>query len=93
MPFKKGQKANPNGRPKGTSNKVTKASRELLNDILNGEVDNIQDSLEKVRNDDHFKYLTILERLLSYVMPKKKDITSDDKELGTTIVIKEITKK
>ena len=75
------------GRQKGVPNKVTGTARELLTDILNGEVDNIKTSLERVRNDDDFKYLSILEKWMSYVLPKKRDITSDDKSIVPSITI------
>ncbi len=75
------------GRKKGSPNKVTQESRELLNQVLSGEITNIKAALKKVKEDDDFKYLSILEKWMSYVIPKKKDITSD----GEAIQIVPIT--
>jgi len=80
------------GRKKGSQNKVTQESRELLNEVLSGEITNIKAALKKVKEDDDFKYLSILEKWMSYVIPKKKDITSDGEQIPS-ITINEITKK
>ena len=80
MPFEKGHKK-ATGRPKGVPNKATTESRELLNGIISGQIKNIEKSLDATREDDDYKYLTIMERLIGYVFPKKKDITSDDKPI------------
>ena len=89
--FKKGHKK-AGGRSAGKENIVTKESRELLKEILDGEVDNIKTSLERVRNDDDFKYLSILEKWMSYVLPKKRDITSDDKSIASITIIENRSK-
>ncbi|HDY88224.1 MAG TPA: hypothetical protein ENH82_08940 [bacterium] len=91
MPFTKGQ-AKQGGRSKGKENKATQESRELLNKVLSGEITNIKAALKKVKEDDDFKYLSILEKWMSYVIPKKKDITSDGEQIPS-ITINEITKK
>ena len=81
------------GRKKGSPNKVTQESRELLNTVLSGEITNIKSALKKVKEDDDFKYLSILEKWMSYVIPKRKDITSDGEQIAPSITINEITKK
>ena len=81
------------GRKKGSPNKVTQESRELLNEVLSGEITNIKSALKKVKADDDFKYLSILEKWMSYVIPKRKDITSDGEQIAPSITINEITKK
>jgi hypothetical protein len=76
MGQKKGQTGNPDGRPKGVPNKTTKEARELFISIMNGEIDNIQDALRKVRDDSPTKYLDALSKLFQYTMPKQVDVSS-----------------
>jgi hypothetical protein len=73
------------GRSKGVQNKTTQEAKELLNDVLSGEVDNIKDSLKRVRGDSDAKYLDALSKLFPYVFPKKSDITTDDKPLQANL--------
>jgi hypothetical protein len=69
------------GRTKGTPNRTTKQARKLLEQILFGQIDNINDSLNKVRKESEAKYLDACSKLFTYVLPKKTDVTSDDKPL------------
>lgn len=62
------------GKPKGAENKTTKAAKELFVSIMEGEVDNIKDSLEKVRKKDPAKYLEVLSKFYPYFMPKKLEV-------------------
>lgn len=62
------------GRSKATPNKVTKEARELFINILSGEVGNIKNSLERIREENPFKYLLIVSKLLPYIIPKPKDL-------------------
>ena len=77
----KGKTNNPNGRPKGTPNRTTKEARELLEQILLGQVDNIKSSLESLKEESDAKYLDACSKLFTYVLPKKTDITSNDKPI------------
>jgi len=69
--YVKGQSGNPNGRPKGAENKVTKESRELFKAIMDGEVPNIEEALGLLRENSPEKYLKALASLFPYFMPKK----------------------
>lgn len=69
------------GRIAGTPNRTTKEARELLEQILLGQVDNIKTSLESLRLDSDARYLDACSKLFTYVLPKKTDITSDDKPI------------
>lgn len=71
-PFTKGN----NGKPKGAENKTTKAARELFVEIMEGEVDNIKESLQTIRKKDHAKYLEVLSKFFPYFIPKKLDIST-----------------
>lgn len=72
--FKKG---NP-GKQKGAENKTTKAAKELFVQIMEGEVDYIKESLEKVRKKDPAKYLEVLSKFYPYFIPKKLEVDTPD---------------
>ena len=67
MAQRKGQTGNPNGRPKGTPNKVTADLRAKINEIVDKQVDLINDDLEALEPKER---LMIVEKLLSYCLPK-----------------------
>lgn len=72
---KKFEKGNP-GKPAGAENKTTKAAKELFVSIMEGEVDHIKESLEKVRKKDPAKYLEVLSKFYPYFIPKKIEVDS-----------------
>ena len=83
------QKGSPKygGRTKGTPNLTTKQAREILNQILFAELNNIREALNEIRLQDKKEYLNILSKLLVFSLPKKSDITSDDEGLSPAINI------
>jgi hypothetical protein len=64
------------GKPKGAENKTTKEAKQLFVNIMQGEIDNIKDALEKVKKKDPAAYLNVLSKFYPYFMPKQVDITS-----------------
>lgn len=74
MRYKKGITGNPGGRPKGTPNRTTAEAKELLNNILFSELENIRAALAKVHTKDAYKYLDLMSKLLAYVLPKAQTI-------------------
>lgn len=66
------------GKPKGATNKTTKAAKELFVQIMEGEVDNIKASLDKIRLKDPALYLQTLSKFYPYYMPKKMEIDAPE---------------
>ena len=88
MPFEKG-KNKTGGREKGTSNKATQEIREKLQEAIGGEMKDIKKTLAGIKKENPAQYLTLLEKFMGYIVPKKKDITSDDKPIQPAINISE----
>jgi len=80
MPFEKGQSGNPAGRKKGSPNKVTAEKRMLFRSIMEGQVDHIEDSLDRIREESDEKYVKALTGLLPYFLPKQQEIDLNVKE-------------
>lgn len=85
--FEPGISGNINGRPIGTPNRTTKEAKELLEQILLGQIDNIKTSLEKLQKESDSKYLDACSKLFTYVLPKKTDITSGNEKIPINITI------
>jgi len=67
MAFKKGESGNPAGRKKGSANKVTANTRQVLERIVNDEIANAPALLESLEPRDR---LNVLTKLLPYVVPR-----------------------
>lgn len=72
MPFKKGNTQG-KGRPKGKGNKVTDEARSIFAEVMEGEMENIKDSLQVLRENSDEKYLKALSSLMPYFMPKQTE--------------------
>lgn len=85
--FKKGHKG---FKPKGALNRTTKEAKELLEFIMYGQLENIQDALNVLYEKDTARYLDACSKLFTYVIPKKTDVTSGDEKIPQlpNIVIK-----
>ncbi|MDD5764654.1 MAG: DUF5681 domain-containing protein [Candidatus Marinimicrobia bacterium] len=68
---KKGKSNNPNGRPKGIPNKLTKELRESLKTVIAGHIEQIGKDLDELPAKDR---LEILVKLLAYILPKVEDV-------------------
>jgi hypothetical protein len=75
--FKKGE----GGKPKGAKNRTTKEAKEFLEYIMFGQMENMNQALETLYKKDVARYLDACSKLFTYVLPKKTDVTSDDKPL------------
>ena len=70
------------GRTKGTPNKCTSKTKELLSDVILGETNRIQDALDEVFECNKKEYLHIMIRLIPYIMPKATEVESSESESG-----------
>ena len=65
--MKKGKTNNPNGRPKGTPNKITADLRLKINAIVEKQIESIESDLQSL---EPMQRLQIVEKLISYCVPK-----------------------
>jgi hypothetical protein len=81
--WKKGQ----GGKPKGALNRTTKQAKEILEKVMFGQIENISSALDSLYQKDQARYLDACSKLFTYVLPKKTDVTSDDKP-----IVQQVTK-
>lgn len=65
---------NVNGRPKGSLNKTTAETKELLKTILGKEVEKLGAMLAKL---DPLERVNAIAKLLPYILPKQSEIKAD----------------
>lgn len=70
MAFKKGDRGNPHGRPKGVVNKATKEIRDSIKELINEIIAN-SDFLKNKTDDEKFDMMV---KLLPYGCPKPTDV-------------------
>jgi len=88
----KGKTNNPDGRPKGSPNKITAELRERISDFLNENWEQIEKDFGTL---DAEKRILIYEKLLQFTLPRLQsvqtpDLKSDEKPL---IVFKDFKKE
>jgi Family of unknown function (DUF5681) len=69
MPFKKGDIGNPNGRPKGSTNKISAEYRDYLRHLLlsKKKKQKLEEELNKLTGRDYLKFYIAL---MQYIIPK-----------------------
>lgn len=70
--MEKGQTNNPNGRPKGTPNKITTTVRYWLLGVINDNREQLQDDLQKLEPKERVE---VILKLLPYILPKVESAT------------------
>ena len=83
MAQKKGQTGNLQGRPKGKPNKSTTEMRNLFNELLSSNLDNIQADLDKLEPKDR---ITVLLKLSEFVLPKLQSTQMAVTDTNTKII-------
>lgn len=83
----KGKTNNPKGRTPGVPNRTTAEMKEIINTIVANQIGKVSSTLDDLRESDPDKYLNMLFKLMEFVMPKKRDVTSDDEPLRNPINI------
>lgn len=62
------------GRVKGTPNKTTAETKELLQIIVSKEIDNLGEMLEKL---EPLERVNAIAKLLPYILPKQSEVKAD----------------
>lgn len=70
MAFQAGVSGNPNGRPKGSRNKITVVLQDKISDFLSNNIETIQQEYDQLSPNEKLKFLA---NILPYVMPKMKE--------------------
>lgn len=73
--LRNGGKANLNGRPKNSQNKVTKATKELIAEIVQDNLEQVQKDIAGLKPNER---VNVLVKLLDYVVPKMKSLEVND---------------
>ena len=86
--FQPGQSGNPNGRPK-TPNKITTEIRDVFSRLLQGREEELNDSLNKLRDKDPKSYLEMYVKISQRFVPEvsRAEITGMDGEAFQPIQI------
>ena len=74
MAQRKGQTGNPKGRPKGVPNRVTSELKGWIQEVIDGNRSKFEKDLKELEPKDR---LTIMERLLQYIVPKQQAISME----------------
>lgn len=84
--FKKGNSGNPTGRPPGAKNQTNTEIRQAFQELVEGNLSNIENWLDEVAAKDPAKALDFLLKLSEYIVPKLKAIELS-KGFDTDIIV------
>ncbi|MDR2824358.1 MAG: DUF5681 domain-containing protein [Prevotellaceae bacterium] len=87
MAQKKGQTGNPNGRPKGTPNRVTTDLRQWVNTLIESNREQLEADLAKLEPKERWQ---LIEKLIQYVIPKKRDEEENDNNNQRSEILKRL---
>lgn len=80
--FQPGQSGNPNGRPKGSMNDVSRRVRETFAGLLEGRAEELAEALDRIRDKDPKGYLELYIKLSERFVPamSRTEVTGLDGE-------------
>lgn len=70
MAFEKGESGNPNGRPKGSKNRSTKAMKKVLAQLIDDNLDNMSVWLNEIAKDDPRVAFQCMLNMMKFNIPK-----------------------
>jgi hypothetical protein len=73
------------GRVAGTPNRTTKETKELLQKIVNKEIDNLGEMLEKL---EPLERVNAIAKLLPYIVPRQSEVSVNEPEAPRKLIIK-----
>ena len=74
--WQKGQSGNPTGRPEGVKNKSTQKIRDSIQQIVENNIENIQESLDSMNPKERMKYIIDLIKLVLPTLRSVDQISS-----------------
>ena len=74
------------GRPKGSPNKATRDTRELINYALEGQIERIPEALDKLLVLSPKDYIQAITGLLKFTTPQLKAVSIDTQEKEPVII-------
>jgi hypothetical protein len=83
MQFEKGHNHS-TGRPKGSTNKVSKEIREVSAMLLQGQLEALQDKLPTLKDSDYIKAIGLL---MKHVLPAQKQVEMETTNHPTEITV------
>ncbi len=89
MPFKEG-KAKTGGRKKGTPNKITQTTREMISDIVDGQLQTLMNEINELEPKERADFVV---KLLPYVIPKLNSTDPQEKISSEKSFLQEISDK
>lgn len=78
-------RAKTGGRTKGTPNKTTAETKEMLQKVISKEIDNLGEMLEQL---EPLERVNAIAKLLPYIVPKQSELSLIEQEAPKKLIIK-----